>query len=197
MARAAPFVAFRSFGGGTITFDWKPDADVMADRVMNVADALSNTRVPMAFAAQELTADIRMNFEGQHDPEGRPWEEWSENYAPYAEVTNIGAILQQSMELQDAATDPSAVRVTDDALFYDLDALPERGIWHQEGRQRSKGGDLPARPFLGLSDEAAGSIFLTFSKWFDRSIDLYTTKTGRIGRRHRIGGAMATFRGVT
>jgi morphogenesis family protein len=179
----------------TVHIEWHPDPIVFSDAILTVADALRDP-TPALLAARDFTQeDIRERFLTETAPDGSPWAQWAESYADRAEAyPNIG-ILRQTEELYDEAAGSDAFIVSHDTVFYDSGAMPERGIWHQEGRpERGQGKNpLPARPFLGLSEATRTLIFATFADWFDRSIDLFVTARGRMGRRHAMRGALGTF----
>ena len=178
----------------TVALDihWTPDPSVFRDAILEVDAALAHPEIALALAAQEVSSDIRERFLSQTAPDGTPWKEWSENYEPIAIAYPNIAILRRTDELFEAATDTNAMIVSGDTLFFDLGSLPEYGEWHQEGRQRIKGGNLPARPFLGLSDEGRATIFAVFGEWFQNAIQLFHTSTGRIGMRHAMTGIHPT-----
>lgn len=172
-----------------VTFTWEPDPLVLGDAILEVAGALENRIAPMEFARQATQDSVRKRFETETDTDGMPWDRWSDKYTSVAEAyPNIG-ILRQSTELFDSVVADDAYLVTNDALFFDGGNMPDRGIWHQEGRadRRTKGGaanPLPKRAFLGLTDEAEAMIFAGFIDWFEGAIAFYPTSTGRVGRRH-------------
>lgn len=171
-----------------VTFTWNPDPAYFAERLSTVGAALENRALPLAIASETMQADIRERFDTETDPSGEPWEDWSETYYPVAEAyPNIG-ILQQSGELRDAASSSEAMVVTNDTVFYQTRLLPHYGLAHESGTDQ-----LPQRSFLGMSDEAAATVFATFGEWFDNSIDLFTTRKGRIGIRHALRGAGGGF----
>jgi hypothetical protein len=45
-------------------------------------------------------------------------------------------------------------------------------------------GEVPARPFIGLSEDAVGEIIEITDQWFQGVTNLYWTKGDRVGRRH-------------
>lgn len=173
----------------SITYEWEPDPSDLAASLMAVADAL-DTRVPMmAQTAQIFRMDVAENFEGEHGPDGDPWAPWAESYENYAIENNVG-ILRQTEELFEEAVSSARFIVSNDAVFYEVD-MPVRGAWHQEGvpDRRTKSGapnPLPARPFLGLSEEAASLIMETWGEWFDGAIMIYPSIGGGLERRHSI-----------
>ena len=86
-------------------------------------------------------------FETQIDPDGQPWVEWSEAYRKT--VTNPKAeILKRSGELQKSiASDvfaPNAAVVGTKRSYAKI---------HQYGGISTEGYRIPARPYLGVSDE--------------------------------------------
>ena len=172
-----------------VEFEWFPDPVVFQAKIFAVAEALEDRTVPIIYARQKVQADIQERFKTETAPDGTPWDDWAQSYEPYAEAfPNVG-ILRQTDELYEMATASSAFIVSSDTLFYDSGHMPERGIWHQEGRPArttSEGfsNPLKARPFLGLSDDAEVAIYAFFQDWFDRALDLYVTVRGRIGGRH-------------
>jgi phage gpG-like protein len=172
-----------------VEFEWIPDPIVYQAKVFAVADALEDRTVPILYSRQKVQADIREHFITETAPDGTPWDEWADSYEPFAEAFPNAGILRQTDELYELATASSAFIVSNDTLFYDAGHMPERGIWHQEGRAArttatGSHNPLPARPFLGLSDEAEVAIYAFFQDWFDRAVDLYVTTRGRIGARH-------------
>lgn len=180
----------------TVTYTWEPAPVEMAQAVLLVDDALRDVELPLMLAGQELQADVRQRFITETDPSGSPWQPWAESYLDRA-GENAG-ILRKTEDLYEAAIADEAVIVNGDTLFYDTSGLPEYGAYHQEGKphRKTKGGSpnpLPKREFLGLSDVASIAIFATFADWFDRSIDLFETATGRLGRRHAMRGGLGRF----
>jgi phage gpG-like protein len=191
----------RVASGVTLDWKWIPDPVVFQDRILAVAEGLRDRTMPLIAARQYTQDDIRERFETETDPAGYPWDAWAESYKWYAEdYPNVG-ILRQSEELYEAATSSAAFIVSHDSVFYDSGFMPERGIWHQEGRSgrntaTGAPNPLPQRRFLGLSEEAQALIMATFGDWFDRAIDLYVTRTGRVGRRHSLRGGFPQNRGM-
>lgn len=170
-----------------VNYTWEPSPQVYADSILEVAAALEDRSLPLLFARQATQQGIRERFETETAPDGTPWEAWSESYTPYAEAyPNVG-ILSQSQELEEVASRSDAFIISHDAVFYNPGFLPHYGLAHQEGLPDRKT-PLPARPFLGLSDETMGVIDAAFVGWFDEAIDLYITSRGNIGRRHAAMG---------
>lgn len=87
---------------------------------------------------------------------------------------NFAGFAQDARE-RHAAEKKSGVKLTADSGGSPHDSL---GI--------GRGKATPARPFIGLSAEAAAQIVELFDLWFDEGITLYVTKTGFV--QQRIGG---------
>ena len=170
---------------------WDPDPIVWGEAILEVDEALSHVEIPLAFSAELVSEDIKRRFDTETDPSGNPWEEWAENYKDIAEAFPNAGILRQTDETYDAATDPEAMIVNGNTLFFDEGVLPDQGFYNNDGApgRRTKGGSpnpLPARPFLGLSDEATGYIFATFEEWFEQAIMIFETPTGKLGIKHQL-----------
>lgn len=179
----------------TITFEWEPDPAVFAQRFYAVAGALQDRTIPLAAASQEMQATIRERFDTQTDPDGQKWADWSERYKPIAKAfPNIG-ILQRTGELAEVASSSTATVISNDTVYYRTDLLPQYGLAHEAGipDRGEKGGELPRRSFLGLSEAAAIQIYGYFYEWFEEAIQLYATSTGKIAPRHAIHGAGGLF----
>ncbi len=177
-----------------IDYIFEPDPIEFQMAFYEVADALRDARAPLTFAAHQARVEIEESFKTHTAPDGTKWKPWSENYQEVAEAyPNVG-ILRRDQELYRAATDQGSFVINGDTLFYDTSDWPEYGAWHQEGRpgrktKQGKPNPLPKREFVGVSAEGEAIVMSTFMGWFDRSIDLFTTKTGRVGRRHQVRGA--------
>jgi phage gpG-like protein len=128
-----------SFGelGGEITFDWEPSLDDVAAELMEVAGYLENIEAPLALSKGVLQRDIQMRFNTKIDPDGNPWEPWSDSYAKYRErYYPEGGILVRTGDLESAATSEEAYEIGPEGIFYSTQGLPEYWLWNQEGRVR-------------------------------------------------------------
>lgn len=126
-----------------------------------------------------IAQETQERFETETDPSGSPWAEWADSYRIRAASENIGKLRKHAgphpEELYKAATDPGSYQVSGGALFIDEGAFPiywgiqqfggeiksrkarvsRRRLQH-EGRhgEASRHGQIPARPYLGVSREA-------------------------------------------
>lgn len=172
----------------TVEYRWEPDPQVLANKFFSVEAGLRDRSLPLALAAEQTLVDIRERFATHTAPDGTPWDEWSDSYAPVAfSYPNID-LLRQDDDLYEAVVGSTNMIINNDTVFFQTD-MPEYGVWHQEGRPTRKTrqgtpNPLPQRQFLGLSDQATAAIFVTFSQWFERTLDLFVTTTGRVGQRH-------------
>lgn len=119
--------------GGTISFEWYPDPDVVAMELIETSENLEDRSVPLALSRVVAQQEHMDHFESQSDPEGTPWRPWSASYAPIAAATNVGQILQRYMDLEYAVVSPEAYPVTLDSVFFSTAGLPEYWLWNQEG----------------------------------------------------------------
>jgi phage gpG-like protein len=178
-------------------YQWVPDPQLLANSFFTVEEALRDRTLPLAYAAEQTLADVRERFETKTDPEGMPWEPWSDGYAEVAAAYPNIDMLRRDDVLYESVIASSQMVVTNDTVFFEAN-MPVYGAYHQEGAPgrrtaSGKANPLPKRAFLGLSEGAVASIFVAFSEWFDKAIDLYPTVTGRVGRRHSVRGMTGTF----
>lgn len=140
MPRYTGKASLGSFGelGGELTFEWDPDPDDVANRLLEVAGYLDDLESPLALSKEVLKEDIGMRFETKVDPDGNLWEPWSENYAKYRE-TNYpeGGILRRAWALYNTSTRDDAWEQGPAGIFFNTQGLPEYWLWTQEGAERS------------------------------------------------------------
>ena len=193
-------------GGGTLTFKWAPSPIIVAADYERAADYLENMMPPLMASRQLAIADVAENFAGEHDPDGNPWARWSESYVESGQPGP--SILNQTGDLEGSATDPRAWPITAREMFFSFGALPEYGIWHQQGASRQSAGKgvtresnlqaiasgvgldsdwgdntLPARPFAGISDETQFKILDVFDSWFSGAMNFAIGKSGTVQTR--------------
>lgn len=141
MARAGdPFQSFTGAFGGIITFNWAPSPMIVARDLEAAADRLNNMSVPLMAARDLGIADVAENFAGEHDPDGAPWTPWSASYVRSGPPGPPQSILHLTGDLESSSTDPRAWPITAREVFFSFGALPEYGIWHQEGASRASAG---------------------------------------------------------
>lgn len=187
-----------------VTFTWAPNPALLAASVDAVAASLNTRVVPLAAASEFIQEDIRERFMTETDPDGSPWKPLSDSYVyggwfqkeppPHTQRRKRGTTLKDTMALMEAASSSAAQIVTNDAVFYQTKDLPSHGLAHQFGLDE-RTPPLPARPFLGMSDASAAKVWALFSEWFDESIRLYPTSTGKVGARHSITATVPGMRG--
>lgn len=193
--------------GGSIEFIWNPRPEIVANEIFEISEYLENTAGPIALSRQIVQDDIRERFETKTSPYGATWAPWARDYP------DSQSILIQSGELRDAASG-EAVDMTEDTVFFNFGALPFYGAFHEFGANRSSldaetikfleqfsdgqgvvsgTNTLPARPFAGASFEAEEKIVAIFNRWFEGSIALGRTSTGRVFPRHNVRGPGGKF----
>jgi phage gpG-like protein len=182
----------------TVTFTWAPNPAQLGASMEAVAAALETRLVPMKAASEAMQADIQERFTTETDPSGAPWKPLSFKYImsgwnkthppPYTTRRRTGTTLKDTGKLMEAATSSRAEIVTNNAVFYRTSGLPSYGLAHEFGLPGRASGELPQRSFLGMSDASAALVLGLFAEWFDGSIMLYPTSTGKIAPRHAIRG---------
>lgn len=185
-----------------VTFHWEPDPALLGASMDAVAASLYERVIPLEAASEAMRADIMERFTTETDPEGNPWKELSDSYVygswfnktppPFNMRRKSGTTLKDTGELMKAATSSQATVVTNDTVFYQTSALPSFGLAHESGLPEREH-PLPQRAFLGLSAQSVTVIFGFFTEWFDESIKLFPTKTGKLGRRHAFRAAPGGF----
>jgi phage gpG-like protein len=206
-----PYGSFTGAFEGTITFEWAPDPLIVAQEIETVARELDDMMAPLQAARQIAAQDIDKRFDTKTDPDGGAWAPWS---AEYAARPPLGTLLEATGAMRAAAGSPSAFSVTAHAgggeVFFTGAGVPEYWIFHQLGATRhshsketiafleESGGEyipntLPARPFVGLSEEAEVLIVDVFDEWLGGVINLAVHPTtgfvqargpgGQFGRR--------------
>ncbi|HKU52605.1 MAG TPA: phage virion morphogenesis protein, partial [Nitrospira sp.] len=160
--------------------------EIYARRLNAVAAALEDTGPPLAASSRVVQHDIAERFTTETSPDGKPWQAWADSYVDRAIVENVG-ILHKTGALEQMATSTEAIMIRGDSVFYNTGALPHHGLAHDAGLPDRKN-PLPQREFLGMSDESAALIFATFGEWFERSIQLFVTASGRLRARHSLQG---------
>lgn len=158
--------------------DWSdPDPREMSARLVRYGGYLANTQAPMEAAMFIAISDIREHFEEEEDPEGEAWEEWAESYEFTASGENVG-ILRKTEDLFFGVIDPSSYTATDAGLYFDPSGLPEYWLFHELGTEK-----IPARPYIGLSDEAQIAMEEMFFNWMQFGGEVFM-RGGREVRSH-------------
>lgn len=194
---------FASLGAyeGDLFIEVVPDPDELANAYLRVAEELDNTTAPLEASKIVAREDMQAHFDQEEAPGGMTWEPLTEN--TLEEKLRKGYpedILRRRGALEDTATSEAAWDVKGDTLFFDTSILPVdkkgRPYWyfHQVGASKTitydLGGetvsfdwDLPARPFIGLSDDAQLRIIEIFDAWFDESVMTFQRPSGHIQTR--------------
>jgi len=189
------------FEGG-ISYEWEDidhmDPMVMGNRIEQMSGRLSDMTAPMMGARQILIDDIQQNFDTESAPDKVPWAEWSPSYAKVAKSSQK---LRLSDELYDAATDPNNYPIIEegpnaDDLFVNPANFPPYWAVHQRGGHAGKGGGslIPARPYIGFSEQGAFEVLDLFEGWVAGQIDFFVSGSARVHFRGEHGqiGPMVT-----
>lgn len=210
-----------SFGalGGSITFEWIPDPNVIASRIMSLAGYLENFQPPLQASQAIARADMQRHFDTESGPGGEAWAPLNEEYVIHKRGGAAHPILQLSGALHDGAVSESAWPIDGNDLFFNTGGLPFYWIFHETGREGIGGmeefrkaieqqfgrgveidmgaaGGMPARPFVGISFEAELQILEVFDAWFAGAVSgFYASKSGTVQRRGAGGRFGAAIRG--
>lgn len=187
---------FRTGGGDVLVNIQADEEDLQAAEtwMLEIAGDLDNIAKPMLAARRIAMQDMQDHFDKEEDPQGDPWMELDPDYARWKEsIGGPNKILQLTGALMKAATSQEAWLVTDNMLMFNPGVLPDYGILHQTGtgaeadvHRRAdlaasdphgthtslgigRGSALPARPFIGMSEEAEGKIWKLFDAWFEET----------------------------
>lgn len=113
-----------------------------AKRALDRLSRLDTQRLLELLGSEAESQTRRRLSEGKTDPDGQPWKPWSKAYE--ARRPAKGGILDLDGELIDSI----AYEVQDDAITLGSNLV--YALVHQEGW---KAKNIPARPYLGVSDE--------------------------------------------
>lgn len=174
--------------GTIISFDWFPDPNVIAARIMSLARYLENFVPPLEASKAIAKADMQNHFDTETSPGGAPW-------APLADETierwGEHSILQLTGAMHGAAVSDSAYMVDGHDLYIDTSGFPDYWVFHEFGRQspqmhifkemiaaghklglgyKYSGGGMPPRPFVGISEKAEAEIIAVFDAWFEGGV---------------------------
>jgi hypothetical protein len=224
MSTFGPSVAeVGSFAPGTISFTWVPDPEVVAQELIETANNLEDRSGPLLLSQGIAIQDMMERFKTKTDPDGEAWQQWAPSYAPVAERTNVGGLLERTQDMRDAATDTDAYEITPDSVFFSTASLPPYWEWIHSGTGgtsvtrvqvpitgplgnivgtetaslveggEGRGNALPPRPFVGVSFGAQMEILEVFDKWFDEAISMGVSSTGKPFARHSRRGPLGQF----
>lgn len=209
MAKVISGVGAGAYGalGGSISFEWDPDPEIIAQRILALAGYLENFIPPLTASRMVAIGDMQMHFDTESGPMGA-WAPLSEEYVKTTRGGAAHPILQLSGAMHDAAVNPASYPIDAHDLFFDTSLLTaEAPYWpkHEEGRemefsqavrdQRKRSGlkapkpgwqfegdgGMPPRPFLGLSESAEIQIIEVFDAWFQGGVSgFYSRPSGKI-----------------
>jgi Phage virion morphogenesis family len=157
---------------------------------------LRNFTLPMTEIVALSRFSTERNFRTQTAPDGRPWKEWSDSYKSRAERENTQKLVKKEEyhrgpgpSLKEAATSKDAyvlqtfgvsgAAIGGGAVAVVGSALPDYWTTHQYGGSGFGGSDVPARPFLGLSDEFQARAIQILDTHVDDSLAGFVRRTGQ------------------
>jgi hypothetical protein len=131
--------------------EWFPDPEQIEAELISMANAFDDWTEPLFAARAAMIQDTRIHFESQSDPYGDKWEDLDPDY--YHSKVELGGfpdqILSRTGALEKAATGEEAWFITENSIFFNVEALPKNaedgqnyGAAHQagtrEGPRRAK-----------------------------------------------------------
>jgi phage gpG-like protein len=205
-----------NFDWGSIDFleiEWDVDPRITAAAFTELAEEIDRDLVQPAVAARQVIMDdVREHFEREEAPSGERWAPWAPSYAPRAQSENIG-ILRKTEDLYDATQEITSWPIIGNDIWVNTATWPDYWRIHQQGglimstqtmirrmrRRRAKEegasdhGRIPARPYIGLSEDAELVVFGVYDFWFQGKLRIITQRStglaqfqmpsGRIGKR--------------
>lgn len=190
----------------TLEFDWATEPRILAGRFDALARSIDDFVPPLVATRQVIVDDVREHFVNEEGPNG-PWQDWSPSYLPQALAENIG-ILRKTEALYDAATSITAYPIVGGDIFVNTNEFPDYWKVHQEGgsinsprniakrvMHRRAGrdaeariqGNVPARPYIWLSDEADMRIFEVFDGWMEGELQIFLSGQYSIAQSYTPG----------
>lgn len=150
-------MAGTSFTVKIVNFNGKPIADLF-DRLRAVR---ADTRLALADIGEELLITHRARFAAQQSPDGERWQELSPAYSR-RKKKNTSRILRLDGFLEDLMR----WQATAARLSFGTDRI--YGATHQFG---DAGRNIPARPYLGLSDDDRSRIIRVLERHLRRATE--------------------------
>lgn len=175
----------------TCRITWVPHPRVVAMDFERAAAAAANMYGPLELSKTIAAADTAETFQSKISPEGTPWQPWSDSTIQF-NLTNELMIL--TGELESAAVSGFEIEAGHQIVWNPAGA-PDRWLWHEEGRL-GRLTPLPARPFIGLSEEAEEQVYRVFLEWFDGIINIISYGGGGQGPRIQGRDKMGRFTAV-
>lgn len=129
-------------GGGILTFTWAPSPMIVAQDYDQAAGYLNNMTPPLMASRQLGIEDVDEHFASESGPDGADWAPWSESYIKsFGGMENApDSILNLTHDLWGSSVSPQAWPITAREVFFSFAALPDYGIYHQEGATRTSAG---------------------------------------------------------
>ena len=175
------------YSNTNVTIHWVPTnvPGLLSNRFLALDEALSDAALPLQAMGQRMAMHMAERFESQSSPDGVPWTEWSESYAPFAEAHNAG-ILQQGGTLEATASSPDSFLVMDNDVFVNTANWPYYWHWMNEGAPRKP---TPARPFVGMSADEEVEYSEIWFVWINQLSTAAMSTSGTMFMRHSYRGA--------
>ena len=198
-------------GEQLITATWEPEPEQLALQLLRLANYYDNMLTPLLESQRIAIESTELHFETESDPSGVKWpplDGWDEDgeHGGYLrEKINAGypedEILVRTGAGKEAATSSLSWFVSEEALMFEPEGLPEYMKYHQagtehlgverdriakklaqnekvtkeEGRIFAQGGQgkyLPQREFIGFGPDDIELFEVAWNEWFASGIEM-------------------------
>ena len=158
--------------GVTLTIDAK-QVDRVSKRLHQILNNLADPRELLDEIGGYLVSSTHLRFEDTESPAGEPWAEWSE--ATQARRAG-GVILTDTERLSDSITHQvgkDQVEIGTNVLYAGVHQLgAAKGAFGTDDHGRPiPWGDIPARPYLGLSGDDEAEVLKIIDEWASRQLE--------------------------
>lgn len=182
-------------GETLITGEWTPDPEQLSLKLLALANSYDNMLPPLLAAKQAAQESTALHFETESDPRGNKWVPLDSDYLEEKVAAGYPAdeILVRTGAGRDAAVGNGAWFISEDALWFDPNALPHYMDYHQAGTinegaesalanirnkvatredigtvisSGGRGNALPKREFVGFDETDTAVFEEIFNSWF-------------------------------
>lgn len=198
-------------GETLVTGEWVPDPSQLSERLLALADSYDNMLPPLLAAKKAAQESTALHFETESDPHGQKWVPLDSDYLDRKVSDGFPSdeILVRTGAGRDAAVGDGAWFISEDALWFDPNALPHYMDYHQSGtvdgdvqgvlgKLRNKeiitteeagvalsgagrGKSLPKREFVGFDETDIAVFEAIFNEWFAETFQQEFPVTGETG----------------
>lgn len=127
-----------------VSLNWGGLGKTLFNAVRNLADR----QVLLEGVGEMLVTSTKQRFEDEAGPDGTAWKQSQRAQAEGGKTLTKSAVLKRSIDY----------KATSDAVMVGAGSNLKYARIHQLGGKAGRGVTLPARPYLGLSDEDRADV---------------------------------------